>query len=587
MATSPSKTGVTRQEQMFGNRPPRSPSGSVRSPKDGFSEHLRIHKTIRLAVSGDVHITRLEKEIIDTRDFQRLRGIRQLGSVYLVYPTALHTRFDHSLGALEMVERMMTAIESNTHGEQIEKEITAPHKILARLYALLHDITHISFGHTLEDELNILQRHDENSTRIERFLGSDSDIGKIIKEHVGASLHARLLAIYKWKGEDDDSGKSIFENDDAFIYDLVSNTICADLLDYIQRDNYFCNLAVDIEYRFLNFIYLGKEKPSDKHRRVLIRLWKDSKKRRKQPRRDTLTDLVRLLETRYLIAERVYFHHTKIVTGMMIGRAVKEMLEAEKIEEKDFFAISDDNLIERMASQEDVPVARNLAANILERNLHVILHVYTEPDFIGQQEQDHGNNAIKRAIDRFANSTARKKFEDDFCEELEIPPGSILIYVPSHHMPDKAMNPKVAKMKVLWKGEVSKLCDIDDQAVKPRLQEIINSHRMLWGLSVAIAREFENSDSLDNDICHLIRLKMDAEIEADETECAQKKLDYTRRLVERAAKKVGHKLSPQDFLAARDSSARELLDAASSDLTWRQRLDQTVKKNFVEARTQP
>ena len=55
---------------------------------------LRIVKTLRIAVTGDVRITGVERQIIDHPDFQRLRGVRQLGSALLVYPTALHTRFE-------------------------------------------------------------------------------------------------------------------------------------------------------------------------------------------------------------------------------------------------------------------------------------------------------------------------------------------------------------------------------------------------------------------------------------------------------------------------------------------------------------
>src|ERR1041385_5875806 len=66
------------------------------------ADYLKIAKTIRIAVSGDVFLTKLETEIIDTTDFQRLWVIRQLGTVNTVYPTALHTRFDHSLGTLAM-----------------------------------------------------------------------------------------------------------------------------------------------------------------------------------------------------------------------------------------------------------------------------------------------------------------------------------------------------------------------------------------------------------------------------------------------------------------------------------------------------
>ena len=110
--------------------------------------------------------------------------MRQLGSVNLVYPTALHTRFDHSLGTLAMADRMIRAIRNNTHNEGDEKEIKPIQEALIRLYALLHDVPHVPFGHTIEDELGIFTRHDKNPERFERFFGEKSDIGKLIKKHL-------------------------------------------------------------------------------------------------------------------------------------------------------------------------------------------------------------------------------------------------------------------------------------------------------------------------------------------------------------------------------------------------------------------
>ena len=76
---------------------------------DAVAALLRPTKTIRIAVSGDVLLTELEIQLIDTPDFQRLRGVRQLGTASFVYPTSLHTRFDHALARIIREDRHSTS----------------------------------------------------------------------------------------------------------------------------------------------------------------------------------------------------------------------------------------------------------------------------------------------------------------------------------------------------------------------------------------------------------------------------------------------------------------------------------------------
>ena len=67
-------------------------------------------KLIRDAVHGDIELGPLEIELIDTPEFQRLRGIKQLGTAYLVFPSAVHTRFEHSLGTSWMAHRILQVL---------------------------------------------------------------------------------------------------------------------------------------------------------------------------------------------------------------------------------------------------------------------------------------------------------------------------------------------------------------------------------------------------------------------------------------------------------------------------------------------
>src|SRR6185369_10845328 len=110
----------------------------------------------------------LEKNIVDTPDFQRLRGLRQLGPASMVYPTANHTRFEHSLGTLAVADRIISTINDRSNKYKQESgRVSDEQRALARLYALLHDVTHVPFGHTVEDELKIFERHDQ--LRDDRF----------------------------------------------------------------------------------------------------------------------------------------------------------------------------------------------------------------------------------------------------------------------------------------------------------------------------------------------------------------------------------------------------------------------------------
>lgn len=484
--------------------------------KEPYEDLLTYQKTIRIAVSGDVMITRLEREIIDTPEFQRLRGIRQLGQVYLVYPTALHTRFDHSLGTLAMAQKMVDAIVANTHSKPDEKRIDSRQRILIRLYALLHDITHIPFGHTIEDELNLLPRHDENDARIEHFLGRESTIGRTIVAAFGddgLEILQQLLAIYRYNDKDDNAANPGVANDDVFIYDLVSNTVCADLLDYLQRDNYFCNLGVALEYRFLNFLYIYPD--NKQRRRVFVRLWKTEKK---TPRRDTLTDLARLLEARYLVAERAYFHHAKLIGGAMVGRALQE---AGISDESELYDASDDSLIRALKKSKGV--AGMLGRALAERRLHKTLHVFKSEAFGGVQESDTGVNFKNRAHDQVNDPGQRKQLEDRLCDEIKLARGTVLLY-----SPDPRMNLKVARMKVWWKGNAIPFEEIDDDIIHDRLKQILDAHRKLWGIHVFVYAQLKEEEKA------LVRDALDVEFILDDKDRERRRREYYEKIFERS-----------------------------------------------------
>jgi HD superfamily phosphohydrolase len=435
---------------------------------------LKPHKTSRIAVSGDVMLNRLETNIIDTPDFQRLRRIRQLGTTYLVFPTALHTRFDHSLGTLEMAARMIRAIRDNRHNSDDERNISEEDEQLIRLLALLHDVTHIPFGHTLEDECSVFDRHDANARRINRFLDSGSAIGTLIKTALGESFYQRFMKTYLTSKKD-----LALLGEDAYIYDIVNNTVCADLLDYLRRDCYFCNLVLDMEYRFLNYLYLLR---TGSERRVVIRLWK---KGTSSPRPDVLSELVRLLDNRYLLGERVYFHRAKLVSGAMLADAVQREKNAGLLSEEDLWEIGDDVFLARLADSKLEPVSvigralqnRHLWKQIYERNRN----------WIDTEQSEHRDiDVMAQTMELWWKDAKRRQEDQDYLSGcIGLPAGRLLLYCP-----DERMNLKLAEMKVLWNGSLQELAKCaDEPVVGPKLRTILESHRQLWAIRGFLAPE--------------------------------------------------------------------------------------------------
>jgi uncharacterized protein len=442
-----------------------------------IKEILKTYKTPRIAVSGDVALNRLETQIIDTAEFQRLRSIKQLGTTYLVYPTALHTRFDHSLGTLAMANEMMRNIRENLHNSDDESRIDPEQELLTRLLALLHDIGHLPFGHTIEDEFCIFPRHDQDSARVEAFLGSGSTIGKLITQELGTNLYDRFMAIYRVSKETQDS-----LGEDAFIYDLVNNTVCADLLDYLRRDCYFCNIALDMDYRFLKYLYLERHQNT---KRVVVRLWKAD---RPTPRRDVLSELVRLLDHRYLLAERLYFHHAKLITGAMISGAVQRAKTSGELKQSDMYSMGDDTLLDKLSKSKQESITK-LIGSIRERKLWKTVYTRTRREVEGEQETARNKDILKETMSRWwKDADGRAEAEDWIAESLGMRLGDALIYCP-----DARMSMKLAEMKVLWNGSLKALKDCeDDPIVGPKLKVILDSHQRLWAMQC-----FANPQHLD------------------------------------------------------------------------------------------
>ncbi len=142
--------------------------------------------------------------------FQRLRRIRQLGLSNYVYPGATHTRFQHALGAVYLMDEAINVIRSKGH------EITEDEAEAASIAILLHDIGHGPFSHALE--FSLIEHH------------THEHLSALLMDELNKQFNGKLtLAI------------SIFKNEypKKFLHQLVSGQLDMDRLDYLRRDSFF------------------------------------------------------------------------------------------------------------------------------------------------------------------------------------------------------------------------------------------------------------------------------------------------------------------------------------------------------------
>ena len=154
-------------------------------------------------------------QLIETPEFQRLRRIKQLGGTHIVYPTAEHSRFSHSLGVYFIARRMIDVL--NKQGTKFSEA----DRMLILCAALLHDVGHGPFSHSFESVLGI---DHEDFTR--RILLEETQINHLLESYASGFSKKVSDVIEK-------------TYPDQLIVSLISSEIDADRLDYLLRDSYF------------------------------------------------------------------------------------------------------------------------------------------------------------------------------------------------------------------------------------------------------------------------------------------------------------------------------------------------------------
>ena len=415
------------------------------------------YSVLRDPIHGDVYLTHEELAILDTPEMQRLRGVKQLGTAHLVYPGAVHTRFDHSIGSLHMTQQIVDSVNRNFELDPggsvaIRDEETR----IIRIASLVHDVTHIPFGHNLEDQDGIFWRHD-SAYRFKRMLSPETGLGRVLHDAGVAQDVLRVLV----KSE----GKDIVP---PYWRQIVSGTVCADILDYLARDAYFTGLHLQVDPRVTSYFKVDR-----KTNNMYIDLCKHD-----LLREDILSEIVRMLEARYYFSERVYYHHAKVAAGAMVARAVELALSVEAVQEEDFYTQTDASvldLLERSTQKKGGEVAgrvRTLVDRFRNRQLYKRACVFPRYENTEVQEDLVSNFFAAGGAAKKADVEAKIEDLARFATGREF---DVIVYCPA-----KRMQLKEASMHVRWPGDET-ICPLANHAADvPRLADLESSYRNLW-----------------------------------------------------------------------------------------------------------
>ena len=216
-------------------------------------------KRVADPVYKTVGLSKLEVSVVNTKVFQRLRNVKQLGLAHLVFPGADYSRFSHSLGVCHVTGRMLEALRASNCNPQIEdREVE-----LYRLAGLLHDIGHYPYSHAMEnavenfyrDKLVVPIPSQSEATRKEE---NEEDIDKskfFDHERAGEEVLAKdkeIRDVLINGGFDPDDVSSIFMRSKPRRFsNLVNSDLDADRIDYLLRTAHHSGLpygSVDLDY---------------------------------------------------------------------------------------------------------------------------------------------------------------------------------------------------------------------------------------------------------------------------------------------------------------------------------------------------
>jgi hypothetical protein len=252
--------------------------------------------TIKDSVHDHIEVEGVAEALLDTEEVQRLRHIKQLGTVQLVYPSANHTRFEHSLGVYHLASRALDHLGvEGVVGERV------------RAAALLHDVGHGPYSHNVEE---VTYRHTGKYHDDVTDLLAEGEVGEVLRDHdVSPSTVAALVAGEGQYGQ------------------LVSGELDVDRMDYLVRDAHHTGVpygTIDHERLVRELTFADGELVLDE---------------------GNVQTAESLLLARALMNPTVYQHHVARISKAMLRRASERLVAQPDLTAAELRRMDDHDLL--------------------------------------------------------------------------------------------------------------------------------------------------------------------------------------------------------------------------------------------------
>jgi len=328
------------------------------------------HKIIRDSIHGNIKLEGLFLDLVETPEIQRLYNIKQLGLAHLVFPGAHHTRLEHSLGTYYMASQAVEKLDLDNH----ERHIVS-------CAALLHDIGHGPFSHTLESILRNSLGIDHVDLTEKIIFGEYETFDAREKKTITSSSVDDTLdnhSVDKKKIAEIIRGKT---HEKPYLSQLLNSAIDVDQLDYLIRDAYYTGVSygmIDVE-RFLQTLTINKNNLMIKRKGVGV--------------------VENILMARGLMYSSVYFHKTVRIAELMLSK------DAELISE-----------LKTMG-----PFQHEIATRLKYRKL------FKQAYWASSSDLDEARLTVVKNLE---DEKRQKEKEREIENALNIPAGHIIIDVP-------------------------------------------------------------------------------------------------------------------------------------------------------------